>query len=247
MIRSIFGFAIIFSLIYFVVYVFRSTLFKSEYYIKNLNYSVESLEVFDDPVLYRTIKNQIDWENYYVLKFFKKKRILELLKSKFPIVKDIEFVYYSRNTLDVRVEFDDIDLRFKLLDNYFALYNWRTFLIYSWNSLWFDAKVIELPWYLSGLDNLNWLFFDYGYMDFILNIDIITQVFGEDVRLVYIPGSKRIAIFVNEKKVVYVNLQKDIKLQMTQYDFLRKYDENFAKYSQMDLGSLEWNMVIVKK
>ncbi|MEI8253774.1 MAG: hypothetical protein WCG25_08785 [bacterium] len=49
------------------------------------------------------------------------------------------------------------------------------------------------------------------------------------------PGSKRIAVFVGKNKVVYINLQKDIKLQMTEYDFLRKYDMDFANYIEIDL------------
>jgi len=85
------------------------------------------------------------------------------------------------------------------------------------------------------LNNLNGLFFNYPYEDFILNIDIISQVFGDKVRLVYLPGAKRIAVFVGKNKVVYINLQKDIKLQMTEYDFLRKYDSDFSNYVEIDL------------
>jgi hypothetical protein len=79
------------------------------------------------------------------------------------------------------------------------------------------------------------LFFNYSYEDFLLNVDIISQVFGDKIRLVYLPGSKRIAVFVGKSKVVYISLQKDIKLQMTEYDFLRKYDPGFASYIEIDL------------
>ena len=113
--------------------------------------------------------------------------------------------------------------------------------------LWTSTKIIELPSYLSGLDNLRWLFFDYSYQNFILTTDIISQVFGETARQVYLPWAKRIAVFVGKRNVVYVSLQKDIKLQMTEYDFLRKYDPDFEKYLEIDLGSLEWSMAIVKK
>jgi hypothetical protein len=34
---------------------------------------------------------------------------------------------------------------------------------------------------------------------------------------------------------------------MTEYDFLRKYDMDFAKYIEIDLWSLEWSMAIVKR
>lgn len=246
-IKWIFVFTIFFVFIYFVIYIFRSTLFKSEYYISILRYSDASIKEFDDPILYKIIKNQSRWENYYVLKHFKKDDILAMIKQKFPIVKNIEFHYSQKNTLDVKIIFDKIDLRFKFWDKFFGLYKWSTFLLYSWNTIWNNAKTIELPGYLSGLNNLNWLFFNYSYEDFILNIDIISQVFGDNVRLVYFPGSKRVAVFIGKNKVVYINFQKDIKLQMTAYDFLRKYDPNFINYTEIDLWSLEWSMAIVKK
>lgn len=246
-IRWIFVFALIFAFIYFVIYIFRSTLLKPEYYISNLRYSAESIKIFDDPTLYKIVKTETKWENYYVLKYFKRKAILVMMMEKFPFVKDIEFRYSKKNTLDVKIIFDDIDLRFKFWTKIFGLYKWVTFLLYSWNTLWDMTKTIDLPWYLSGLNNLNWLFFNYPYQDFILNIDIISQVFGDNVRLVYLPGAKRVAVFIGKNKVVYINLQKDIKLQMTEYDFLRKYDINFAGYTEIDLWSLEWSMAIVKK
>jgi len=240
-------FAIVFAFAYFVVYIFRSTLFKSEYYIYNSRYSVESVKNFDDPALYKIIKTQTKWENYYILKYFKRRDILDVIKAKYPFVKDIEFRYSQKNTVDVKLIFDQVDIRFKLWKKLFGLYKWNTFLLYSWNILGNSTKIIELPSYLSGLNNLNWLFFNYSYEDFIVNTDIISQVFGDGVRLVYMPGSKRIAVFVGKNKVVYINLQKDIKLQMTEYDFLRKYDMDFANYIEIDLWSLEWSMAIVKR
>lgn len=245
--KWIFVFSLVFVFIYFIVYVFRSTLFKSEYYIYNLRYSDESIENFDDPALYKIVKNQTKWENYYVLKYFKRNDILSAMREKFPIVKDIEFRYSQKNTLDVKIIFDNVNLRFLLWSKVFALYKWNTFLLNSWNALGRETKTVELPWYLSGLNNLNWLFFNYSYEDFILNVNIILQVFGDSVHLVYLPGSKRVAAFIGKNKVVYINLQKDIKLQMTEYDFLRKYDTNFSNYTEIDLWSLEWSMVIVKK
>lgn len=246
-IRWVFVFALVFVFIYFVIYIFRSTLFKSEYYISTLRYSDASVKEFNDPSLYKIIKTQSKWENYYVLKYFKRDDILAIIKKKFPVVKNIEFHYSQKNTLDVKIIFDKIDLRFKFWDKIFALYKWSTFLLYSWNTIWNNIKTIELPGYLSGLNNLNWLFFNYPPEDFILNMDIISQVFGDNVRLVYLPGSKRVAVFIGKNKVVYINFQKDIKLQMTEYDFLRKYDSSFASYTEIDLWSLEWSMAIVKK
>jgi hypothetical protein len=243
----IFALATVFVFIYFIIYIFRSTLFKSEYYIYDLRYSSDSVEIFDDPVLYKIIKDQAKGENYYVLKHFKKTKILHALQDKFPFVLDLEFSYSQKNTLDVRVVFDEVDLRFLLVDKAFVLYKWQTFLLYSWNNLWRTKKMVELPYYLSGLDNLNWLFFGYPYEKFVSDIEIILQVFGPNVGIVYIVWAKRIAVFVTKEKIVYINLNKDIKMQMTQYDFLRSNDPDFKKYYEIDLGSLEWNMVIVRK
>lgn len=245
--RWIFVFALVFAFIYFVIYLFRSTLFKTEYYIYNFRYSAESVKNFDDPVLYKIIKDQCKWENFYVLRYFKRNDIFAAVKSKFPVVKDIEFRYSQKNTLDVKVIFDQVDIRLKLWDKLFGLYQWTTFLLYSWNALWSDTRIVELPWYLSGLNNLNGLFFNYPADQFVLNTDIISQVFGDKIRLVYLPWAKRIAVFIGKNKVVYINLQKDIKLQMTEYDFLRKYDSEFSNYLEIDLGSLEWSMAIIKK
>ncbi|MFZ2150616.1 MAG: hypothetical protein WAZ12_04625 [Candidatus Absconditicoccaceae bacterium] len=246
-IRGVFVFALVFVFIYFVIYIFRSTLFKSEYYISTLRYSDASVKEFNDPSLYKIIKTQSKGENYYVLKYFKRDDILAIIKKKFPVVKNIEFHYSQKNTLDVKIIFDKIDLRFKFGDKIFALYKGSTFLLYSGNTIGNNIKTIELPGYLSGLNNLNGLFFNYPPEDFILNMDIISQVFGDNVRLVYLPGSKRVAVFIGKNKVVYINFQKDIKLQMTEYDFLRKYDSSFASYTEIDLGSLEGSMAIVKK
>jgi hypothetical protein len=63
--------------------------------------------------LYKIIKNEVKGENYYVLKYFKNDDILTIVKQKFPIVKNIELHYSQKNTLDVKIIFDKIDLRFK--------------------------------------------------------------------------------------------------------------------------------------
>lgn len=250
-IKSIFKFIWVFSLIfvfiYFIVYLFRSTLFKTDYYIYNVNYSSDSVSKFDDAALYKIIKTQSQWENYYVLKYFKKSEILYLVRQKFPIVSDINFSFSSKNTLDVEVLFDELNFRIIIHDKVFGLYRWYTFMLYSWNSLWRNVTQIELPGYLSWLDNLKGLFFDYSFQDFELYMNTIIQFFGNDFRFVYFPWSGRVWVFNKNWKVVYLNLKKDIKQQLDMYDFLIKYADDFSRFQEIDLWSLDWNMLIVRK
>ncbi|MCF7835410.1 hypothetical protein K9M48_05210 [Candidatus Gracilibacteria bacterium] len=245
--KFIWIFSLVFVFIYFVIYLFRSTLFKPDYYIYNVNYSSVSIEKFDDPALYKIIKTQTKGENYYILKFFKKSDILDLVRQRFPMVSDIEFSFSSKNTLDVDVIFDDLNFRVIIHDKVWGLYKGYTFLLYSGNSLGRDVVQIELPGYLSGLDNLKGLFFDYSFNEFEMNMNSIIQFFGNDFRFVYFPGSARAGVFNKNSKVVYLNFKKDIKQQLDMYDFLIKYADDFSRFQEIDLGSLDGNMVIVRK
>lgn len=233
------------ALIFSIVYVFQKTLFAPKNIIKVVNYAKSSVDQFDEPYLYKKISTLIKWKNYYTTNYVDKRKIFKEIFDEFPIIQDFEIIYTKNNVVTVKVLFNKPDLVIKSQDTKFGIYRWYTFNIYSWNTIGSWVQRIFFPDYLSGIDNIDGVFYDLPFQDFITQMYTILQNFHWNQRVIYLPGWQRTVVEFSGDRRVYINNAKDFEMQFKNYLLLQKYYANFAKLKQIDLWSLETDKVIV--
>lgn len=235
--------AVFFYLTYFLL---KHTLFKRDYYVKKIDYSTQSLSFFDDPYLYRSIGKSLRSENFYVIKYFKIRKILSAVQQEYPIVKHIEVVYKGISTVAVKVDFYQPDFIAETPDKEFGVYQEFIFPLYTWNTLWNDVMRIKLPSYMSGTQTIAWLFFEISQKDLLEDIITLQTNIKNIESIMYIPWSLRIVVYLPKNKIVYVNLAKDIKKQIDNLLYLQLYYPNYNKVRIIDLWSLDDNKIIIQ-
>ncbi len=232
--------------IYWIFLLLKYTIFDSEYRITKVDYTVSSIEIYDDPYVYKEISNNIKGENYYLLSWNRTK-IASKIKQKYPLVSDILIKYTKPNTLLVKVLFDTPQLLVLHNSKKFWVYKDSLFEILSWNLLW-SSWVVRLEilsfdswWALTGL------FFRESVDDLLQDIYLIKEWFPEISRLSYIPWWHRMIVHVWENKKIYINNAIDIVWQIENYKLLKKYYSDFKLLKEIDLWSLESDKVIVSR
>lgn len=236
---------IIFALIYGWFFLLKSSLFNHQYTIKRVVYSSWDIAWYDDPYLYKRINTWIKGENYYVVKIYTS-RILDDIRSIYPMVADITLEYVSSNTVSVILTFTPIDLVIRNQDQRFALIDTTILPIYSWNKIAKDIHVLDLPPYLSGMNTMSGLFYRQAASGLVQQVDLLYQWFSGLNRIEYLPWGERSIVYLGDKKF-YINNLGDIQNQIRNYQLLKKYYKDYSKLEDIDLGSLEKDKVIVRK
>ena len=235
-----------FALIYGCIFLFKRTLFVPEYVIQKIQYDSGSLRLFDDPYLYKAINRYIKGENYYVARR-SRGFILRSIQKSFPIVSDFSIEYVSKNTAYVKVDFVSPDLVIKNQGVLFGVYHNYTFRIYSGNTIGSGKEMLYLPMYASGLTTIDGLFYKQSAKELEQQMMLIYAAFPGSKFVAYLPGAERTVIMTSDSKKVFINNLTDIPQQIKNFELLKTYYAGYAKLTEIDLGSLEKDKVIVKK
>jgi len=244
--KFIWTIVIVFSLIYWCIFLFKHTLFVPDYVIKKIQYDSWSLQKFDDPFLYKAIGKYLKGENYHVArrsKWF----ILDGVQATFPIVSNITIEYVSPNTFHVTIDFFTPEMVIKNQSVLFGVYWNYTFRIYSWNTIGSGQEMLYLPMYASGLTTIEWLFYKQTAKELQEQMSTIYSAFPKSKFVAYLPGAERTVIMTVDGKKLFLNNLVELWQQIKNYELLRRYYTDFAKLKEIDLGSLEKDKVIVKK
>lgn len=247
LIRSIW-FAMFFLIfVYGTILVLKKTIFSPKYIIKDVQYAQQSIDKIDDPYLYNTISSELENKNFYMYKFFHQNKLIKLVHSQFPLVKDIKIHYQGYNEVAVEVDFFDPQILFIYWQQRFWLYNDYVFNLYTWNTLGSESYKVKLPEYIGQIENLDWMFFELDATTFTSQIAMIYEYFPKLQDLLYLPGAQRTKVYFKNWLIVYFNNFKSIEEQLIHFEQLYKYYEDFEKISIIDLGSLSDDNVIIKK
>lgn len=237
--------AIIFS--YWIFFVIKNTFFKKENYIQNLSYSKESVDKFNDPILYSAISKSLKWENYYIVWKLKRKAILKSIQDEFPVVKNMKIVKSEPYSAAVWIDFYEPDIIVKLWERRFAVMWDYSYEIFSGNTIWDDAFYAELPQYTSWIDSLYWLFHEISQNQFIHDMHFFAEAFPDYDRIVYLPGSSMTVVILKSGLRIYVNNQNSLTWQIENYNLIKQYYKDFYSLKTVDLWSLQWDKIIVNK
>ena len=109
--------------------------------------------------------------------------------------------------------------------------------------------IVETPQYLTGTTSLSGFFFEISLSDFLHIIPLMQERIPNMHRLVYLVGSRRLAIFVDDGKVLYFNFRgvESLQEQFEKYRMLQQYYGGLDSVATVDLGSLDATKVIVRK
>lgn len=237
---------IVIVFIYWIFFIINNTLLRPDNYIQNISYGKYSVDMYDNPELYKKIWDLIRWENYFVVSKFKKREILSQLKSEFMMVKDITIVQPEKYWASVQLEFYDPDIVIKLWDKKYWVINGKDFEIFSGNKIWEDSFFVELPQYASGTKSIYWLFYEIPYYKFLDDMTTIAEWFPNYKRIVYLPWAYMTAVFTDKDQRVYINNQNSITWQIELFNNLTTFYKDASSLNIIDLWSLENNMIIVQ-
>jgi len=236
---------IIFALIYWWFLLLKNSIFNHQYTIKRVLYDSWNIAWYDNPYLYKRINTRIKGENYYVVNLYKS-RVLNDIKSTYPMVSDMNIEYTSSNTVFVTLTFVPIDLVIRNENFRYALIGTKLLTIYSWNKISDWIKILDLPAYMSGTTSLSGIFYRQSATGLVQQVEMIYQWFTGLQRVEYLPWGERSIVYLDGKKFYISNLG-DIPNQIRNYQLLKKYYKDYAQLVDIDLWSLEKDKVIVRK
>jgi len=234
------------AFIYWVVFILKTTIFSDRYTIINVTFAENSVKKYDDPYLYKDIKEDFLDNNYYIIKFFKENKIKRKHTQRKPIIKDINVWFVGSGEVTIDVEFYEPDflVTYKSI-RFWVLWNF-VFQLFTGNSLGIDAQELELPQYVWDIKDIDWLFFSVKQEQMFVYLKQLAEAFPNNQRIVFFAGAQRILV-VDDKKNIYFNLFKSLTEQIDNYKKLEKYYTEFQKVSEADLWSLSSEKIIIKK
>ncbi|MCX6823324.1 MAG: hypothetical protein NTX91_05045 [candidate division SR1 bacterium] len=235
----------IFVLIYGSFLLLKNTLFDQEYTITKVFYNVSDTKTYGDPDMYKSISSQIKKENFTVARF-NKNTILAGLQANYPFIKDMIITFIGVNTVKVDLVFQTPELLIKNFNLSYGVFRGHIFAIHPGDTLGTGVKDIYMPGYLSGYGAMTGFFFRQSYTGLIEQVSLMYQGFPGLHHIEYLPGGERSIVFMNGKQI-YINNLADIPAQIKNYELLKKYYANFNQLTEIDLGSIELDKVIVKK
>jgi len=236
---------IIFALIYWCFLLLKNSLFNHQYTIKRVIYDSWDIARYDEPYMYRRITNWIRGENYYIIKMYDS-RILEDIQARYPMITNVAIDYRSSNTVFVKLTFRPIDIVVRNQDMRRALVDNTLLPLYSWNKMSNNIKILDMPEYLSGMNNMSWLFYRLSGTGLVQQIELLYQGFPGLHHIEYLAGGERSIVYLEGRKY-YINNLWDISNQIRNYQLLKKYYKDFNALSEIDLWSLEKDRVIVRR
>ena len=237
---------IVFTLIYGWFLLFKNTLFAPKYTITTVNYSTGDMQIYGDFNLYKAISAEIKQENYNVVRF-NKNTILAQLQTTYPFLKDLVITFMDANRVKVDILFQEPQLIIRNADQKYWVFRWYIFPISSGDSRGGGVEILDLPDYLSGMNNMTGFFFRQSADDLIQQTDLLYQAFsGKIQHIEYLPGGERTIVYA-EDKIFDINNLADIVTQIRNIQLLKKYYPDYAALKEVDLGSIELDKVIVKK
>jgi len=129
---------------------------------------------YDEPYLYKLIKNWLQDENYYVVKRYHS-RMVNDITTKYPMITDVNVDYRSSNTVFVKLTFRPIDMVIRNQELRYALIDGRLFPLYSGNAIANGIKILDMPEYMSGINDLTGIFYKLPAAELTQQIELLYQ------------------------------------------------------------------------
>lgn len=237
---------IIVLLSFLTIYLLKGTIYNPSYQIKTINYTQETRKKYENTELFVLASKFLRGKYYSTLKVGGESELLNWVKTEYPFVKSVKITYTNPQEIAVDFSYIEPDFIIKLGDKRFwvwqdgvtdELLNSRTL-----GQTWF---IVDTPSYLTGTTSLAGFFYDVSYDRYTNYLPQIQETFPEMKRFVYLAGSSNFIIFEGNKMIF---LHRDnVAFQLEKYLWLKKNFQNFAGVTEIDLGSLTQEKVIIRE
>jgi len=231
--RKVFIVGTVTAFILFLLYLWlKKTFLAPRYSIQELRYDPDSVAQYNDPLLYSLLDEKVLNMNFFSFKRFKKTSILNDIKKTYPLVRKFDLRMQEDQIAFVTIRYNEPTIVFQLPENRrYASYQESLYPLWTWDSLWIDSLVIELPRYTSELPNIEWIYYRLSEERlFTVVSQILETLWSQNIaEQIYLPGWEKLFLAYKSKRL-YFHLNKDIDIQLQK---LVDIEENFA-----DFGSL---------
>lgn len=228
-------------------YVVNKTIFLPKYNITQVNFSEKTLEVDNNPYLFKDIKQYLIGKNYFIVSKFKKGSIESEIKEKYKTVKNLDIFFVSDNNIWVDITFSKPNIIFQSNIGYLGSKNWVLYEIFSWSILLSWAEFIHLPEYFNykNESELEWFFYLTKEKDLTFQIAEIKDFIGKDKieKITYLPWWWKTILNLVNKKNIYFDNTKSITDQIDKLVSLQKNYTEYETITEIDLWSMD-NIII---
>lgn len=222
----------------------RRALYGAHTRIDIVEFSDESKAQFITEHLQNYITSKLVWNSSLICSIGCTSDLLRDLRVQYPFLEDIDLSRKDANTMLVSLTYAPPRLVFQLNTTKRATYEEKFFQLSPLLSRGQDQTPVYLPRYLGTLDSLDALFFKTSEATLINTLHTIyatLRSWSIDA-VTYIPWWEKLLIEYN-KKSVYLDLTKNIDLQLTKLVDLEQYYEWFPYLLTIDLGSSEYAII----
>lgn len=237
---------IIVLLSFLTIYLLKGTIYNPSYQIKTINYTQKTRSKYENTELFVLASKFLRGKYYSTLKVGGESELLNRVKTEYPFVKNAKITYTNPQEISVDFSYIEPDFVVKLWEKKFWVRNdGFTDELQQNRTLGKTWFVVDTPGYLSGTTSLAGFFYDVGYERYKNHLPSIKETFPEMKRFVYLAGSSNFIIFEGNKMIF---LHRDnVPFQLEKYLWLKKHFKNFSGITEIDLGSLTQEKVIIRE
>lgn len=184
------------------------------------------------------------WRSSLICRLRCASSLYDTLANDYPFLKSITIRRPNSHTLRVSASFEKPNLVFQLIDRKRASYNEDLVALSPDLTRWQDVTPVFLPRYLEWLTDLDGIFFKTKEEQFVKTLATIRSTLRSDgiQAITYIPGWEKFLIEYDGKSF-YVDLTKDIDIQLAKLLDVEMYYEDYQYLLTIDLGSSEYTII----
>ncbi len=249
--------------------ILSKTFFSEENKIAKVSFLADNIAKFDDPGLYKDIKQGILGKNIFVVKYLWTKSLLKEVQSKYNIVKDIKVISEKdkRNQVTAEIEFNDLSFLFNDWSRNIWVLDGKFYILMRDTTFLSGNSKIYLPSYVQNLESFTWFFYKIPENILKDQIQEIKNFFDPNTieKIKYIPGATRTVLELKESNIstweqrklkrltendiwfgkkIFFNNSKDISKQLNLYlltkQELEKWDIQNIKFDQIKEIDVWW-------
>lgn len=217
-----------------ITLILQRTLRSPAYTITYISFATESLDTYDDPLLYRHVAETFESRNFFVVRTLSRKKHVNTIQQRFPIIKDIRISQQADQQFLFTIEFNTPNLVFLISDwRRYASLDEHLYLLWSWNSLWSESIQLELPRYAATLRSIEWVYYAISEKRLLEIYTLIEETLWAQhiTERIYLPWWSKLFLAYKGKRL-YIHVDKDVNTQLQK---LIDLENQYAWFSNLQI------------
>ncbi len=228
-----------------IYFISKNTFLAKSHTIEKVSIDPWSIDEYDNEDIFVLIQDQLLWKNYYKLRWSWKEQALNEVQKEFSLVKNFDITHESDSLWYVTIDYHEPTLIFLLPEQRrYAAYDNKLYQLWTWDYLWSESPVIELPKYTQELENIEWIFHQIDEKRLLEVYSIVINTLWENniSEVIYLPWWQKLFLSYKWKRL-YIHVNKDINIQLAKLIDLENFYTRFNNISVIDLWSVDDTIV----